>query len=244
MRREGDQQQAALYVRDGVDAPDRVLVDPGPLSADGTTAIDWWSASNEGARVAWGLSEAGSEESTLRIRDVDTGKDLDDAIPHTRHATVAWLPGGESFHYTRYPAPGDVPAGDEKYSCRVYRHTVGAGLAVATALACEGAKSLDVPGCLRLARRPVARRAGPHGMAEERDLAAGPGDRGGALGCRRDRPGGPLRAASSRRPASTVMTNEGAARYRLVEVDYAAPTRDRWRQVLAESTRTCSPTWW
>ena len=232
VRREGEQQQAALYVRDGVDAPDRALIDPGPLSADGTTAIDWWSPSNEGARVAWGLSEAGSEESTLRIRDVATGKDLADAIPHTRHATVAWLPGGESFYYTRYPAPGDVPAGDEKYSCRVYRHAVGADWRSDPLVFGEGATSSTFPrSCL--ARRPVARRAGAHGMAEERDRLrdlATAAESWVAVAAGQEALYEPLPLDDR----LYLVTNEGAPRYRLVEVDYAAPTRDRWRQVLAE----------
>ena len=34
-----------------------------------------------------------------------------DRIPHTRAADLAWLPDGSGFYYTRYPAPGAVPAG-------------------------------------------------------------------------------------------------------------------------------------
>src|SRR5262249_53770876 len=90
-RRVGGQNQPILYVRDGLRGEDRVLLDPSSLSSDGTTALDWWYPSFDGAIVAWGMSESGSEESTLRVRDVVTGKDLDLAIPHTQHASVAWL---------------------------------------------------------------------------------------------------------------------------------------------------------
>ena len=84
---------------------DRVLIDPGALSSDATTALDWWYPSREGALVAWGRSEQGNEESTLQIRDVTKGKDLPDRIPFTRHASVTWLPGGEAFYYSRRLAP-------------------------------------------------------------------------------------------------------------------------------------------
>src|ERR1700722_4262384 len=83
VRREGLQEQAVLYVREGVDGVDRGLIDPAPLSTDGTTTVEWWVVSPDGARVAWGVSEAGSEESTLRVRDVATGMDLPDRIPYT-----------------------------------------------------------------------------------------------------------------------------------------------------------------
>ena len=79
--------------------------------SDGTRAIDWWFPSDDGARVAYGTSDGGSEESTLRVRDVASGRDLPDAIPRTRACSLAWTPDGAGFYYTRYPRPGQVPAG-------------------------------------------------------------------------------------------------------------------------------------
>src|SRR5687768_1650390 len=46
-RRTGKQNQPVLYVRDGIDGPDRVLVDVNALKADGTMSLDWWSASED-----------------------------------------------------------------------------------------------------------------------------------------------------------------------------------------------------
>jgi prolyl oligopeptidase len=91
-RRTAGMDQAALYVADG-DGMERTLVDPGPLSPDGTTALDWWAPSEDGELLCFGLSEAGSEDSTLRLLDVATGEWLEDAIPHCRLAAVAFEPG-------------------------------------------------------------------------------------------------------------------------------------------------------
>src|SRR5690606_37070249 len=77
-KREGAQNQPTLYVRDGQDGKDRVLIDASALSEDGTSALDWWYPSWDGRLVAWGRSESGSEESVLHVRDVATGKDLPD----------------------------------------------------------------------------------------------------------------------------------------------------------------------
>ena len=41
-RREGMQNQPVLYVREGVEGKDRVLLDPNQLAADGTIALDWY----------------------------------------------------------------------------------------------------------------------------------------------------------------------------------------------------------
>src|SRR5207245_2272658 len=44
-QRDGKQNQPILYVREGVDGKDRVLLDPNTLAADGTIALDWWHPS-------------------------------------------------------------------------------------------------------------------------------------------------------------------------------------------------------
>ena len=73
-RREGTQNQPVLYVRVGVEGPDRVLLDPNALDAAGTTALDWYFPSEDGKLLAYGLSENGSEESVLHVLEVDTGE--------------------------------------------------------------------------------------------------------------------------------------------------------------------------
>jgi len=124
-RRDGKQNQAVLYVQDGLGAADRPLVDVNAERADGTRSLDWWVPSDDGALVAYGVSDDGSEESTLRIRDVTTGKDATDVITRTRHCSLVWMPDGRGFYYTRYPAPGDVPAGEATYHRAVYLHRLG-----------------------------------------------------------------------------------------------------------------------
>ena len=124
-RRDGAQNQPVLYVRRGVSGKDRVLVDVNALAKDGTVALDWWSPSHKGALVAYGTSPGGSEISTLHIIDTESGRLLPDTIPQTRAASLAWFADNSAFFYTRYPKPGDVPAGQELYNRRVYCHTLG-----------------------------------------------------------------------------------------------------------------------
>ena len=124
-RRDGKQNQAVLYVRDGLDGADRALVDVNALAADGTRALDWWVPSEDGALVAYGISADGSEESVLHVRDVASGRDLPDEIARTRACSLAWFPDGKGFYYTRYPTAGTVPAGEEKYHRSVFRHRLG-----------------------------------------------------------------------------------------------------------------------
>jgi prolyl oligopeptidase len=125
-RREGNQNQPILYVREGVNGDDRVLVDVNRMSADGTVALDWWYASEDGKYVAYGTSPSGSEISTLRVIETAGGKLLPDAIERTRAASLAWKRDNSGFFYTRYPKKGDVPAGEEVYHRHVFYHALGA----------------------------------------------------------------------------------------------------------------------
>jgi prolyl oligopeptidase len=102
-----------------------VLLDVNQLAADGTQSLDWWYPSEDGALLAYGVSASGDENSILRVRDVATGRDREDTIPHARACSLAWLPAGDGFYYTRYPAPGTVPAGEEHYHRHVYFHRLG-----------------------------------------------------------------------------------------------------------------------
>ncbi|EQB63035.1 MAG: Prolyl oligopeptidase [candidate division Zixibacteria bacterium RBG-1] len=125
-KREAGQNHSVVYVREGNHtAPARVVLDPNTFSTDGTVALDWMHPSPEGELIAYGKSEGGSEISTLYLRDVTTGKDLDLKISYTRAASVAWLRDLSGFYYTHYPKPGAVPEGDEKYFRKVYFHKMG-----------------------------------------------------------------------------------------------------------------------
>ena len=124
-RRDGLQNQPVLYVREGVDGKDRVLVDVNQLAADGTVALDWFWPAEHGKYVAYGTSASGSEMSTLHIVETKTGNLLPDTIERTRAASIAWSHNNSGFYYTRYPKKGDVPEGQERYNRRVFYHELG-----------------------------------------------------------------------------------------------------------------------
>jgi len=136
-RRDGRQNQVVVYVRDGRQGPalpkpalpknDRALINVNDLAPDGTIALDWWYPSEDGRYVAFGTSPNGSELSTLQVIDVGSGALLAEKIERTRAASVAWLPDSSGFYYTRYPRPGEVPAGEEMYNRRVFFHRLSSG---------------------------------------------------------------------------------------------------------------------
>jgi len=242
-KREGDQNQPTLYVRDqavGAQAKapasgeDRVLIDASALSTDGTTALDWWYPSWDGTKVAWGASESGSEESTLRIRDVATGTDAPDRIAHTRHSSVAWHPNGKEFYYTRYPEPGSVAPGDEKYFSKIYHHVIGADPKTDALVFGEGREKTDVPQVVISpnGRWLVARVHEGWQKSEVylMDLSLGAKAKWVEVAVKTDALFDPI----LRNDRLYMMTNDGAPRYRLFAVDYKAPDRTHWKEILPE----------
>ena len=87
-----------------------VLLDPNGLSDDGTVSLSGLGVTDDGARIAYGLSEAGSDWRTWYVRDVGTGEDAEDAVPWSKFSPAAWLPDGSGFLYGAFDPPDE---GDE-----------------------------------------------------------------------------------------------------------------------------------
>ena len=106
----------------------KALIDPNVLDAAGHTEIDWFVPSNDGTKVAISLSQNGSEDGTLHVFDVASGKEVDKPIPRVQYGTaggsLAWTADGKSFWYTRYPGP-DAPASEQHFNMQVYFHALG-----------------------------------------------------------------------------------------------------------------------
>jgi len=124
-RNSGLQNQSVLYVREGLDGPERVLLDPNTLSPDGTVALGVTAPTQDGSLLGYSLSRSGSDRQELYVRDVATGKDRPDKVEWARFSGITWTPDDTGFYYTRYPKPGTVPAGDESYFSKVYFHRLG-----------------------------------------------------------------------------------------------------------------------
>lgn len=123
-KREPGQQFGVLYVRE-VDGSERVLIDPMELDPSGATTLDAWQPSKEGDKLAYQISEGGTEESVLYVMDVSTGQVIDGPIDRCRYSPVAWIPGGYRFYYVRQLPPEVLPESERGFHRRVMLHEVG-----------------------------------------------------------------------------------------------------------------------
>jgi prolyl oligopeptidase len=119
------QQGAVLMVDDG--QAGRVLLDPAALPGPEHSSLDWFVPSPDGRLVACGISQGGSEWSTLRVIDAGSGELRQDAVPGTFHGAVSWVPGDDAFVCHRYlaPPPGTPPR-QRRLGSRACLHRLGA----------------------------------------------------------------------------------------------------------------------
>jgi prolyl oligopeptidase len=232
-RREGMQNQPIIYVRDGADGKDRVLVDVNQLAADGTIALDWYQASENGRYLVYGTSPSGSEMSTLHIVETKTGKTMPDVIERTRAASIAWLLDNSGFYYTRYPKKGDVPAGQEMYNRHVFYHELGTDPETDTKIFGEGrdpedwpAVNLDNDGRLLLI---TVQQGWTKTELFLMDLKKGtPPER---ITTGKDF----LYSGSIYNGRLYIVTNEDAPRYRVFAAEAGNYERDDWKEIIPQT---------
>lgn len=235
-KRASDQRQPVLYVRDGFDGKDIPVVDVNGLSTDGTTSLDWWAASPKGNVVAFGLSENGSEDSVLHLARIDAKGHVTEGgekIPYTRHAAVAWLPDETGFYYTRYPVPGTVGSGDEKYFRKVYEHRLGNDGAADALVFGDGREKTDSPSV----------EVSPDGRYVVVTVHMGWQRSEVYLADRKAKPRTFVPVAAGKETiyvpvlgddALYLRTNDGAPNGKLLAVDYAKPNLEKARVVVPE----------
>ena len=122
-KRSQGQDLFVICVRKGATGPEEVLVDPHPLSPDKTASVTLLDVSGDGRLVAYGIRQGGEDELVVKLRDVDTGKDLPDTMPRARYHSLSLTPDRSGFYYARhdrvtgprvlYHALGQEPASDQ-----------------------------------------------------------------------------------------------------------------------------------
>jgi prolyl oligopeptidase len=122
----GLQKQAPVYVRAGFNDPPSLVIDPNVISADGSLSLAQWMPSPDARRFAYGLAEGGADWRTIHVRDLGTGKDLQDEVRWMRFSELSWTKDSKGFFYSRYPEPPKNKVLEAALSGHaIYYHRVG-----------------------------------------------------------------------------------------------------------------------
>jgi prolyl oligopeptidase len=237
-RNDGLQNQSVLYVTEDLASPGRVLLDPNRLAADGTVALTQLAPSEDGTLVAYGLSEAGSDWTTLRVRDVASGADREDKVEWVKFSGLAWSHDGRGFYYSTYPdhdRTGRVALANQ----RLMFHRLGSAQAEDELVYARpdqpkwgfGATVSDDGELLVI---QIWEGTEPNNRVYVRDLRA-PGAEVVRL---LDDSDAEYHFLAKRGSELFFQTDLEAPRRRVIAVDLTAPARERWRTIVPEGQDT------
>ena len=124
-RNDGLQNQSVLYTGSAPYESGQVLLDPNSFPEDGTRALSGTVASHDGSLFAYSISDAGSDWQTWQVRDVSTGKDLEDKLEWLKFTSVSWMHDNSGFFYARFPAPEGSELSAVNSDQKLYFHKIG-----------------------------------------------------------------------------------------------------------------------
>jgi prolyl oligopeptidase len=105
-----------LYVRKGLGGKDEILIDPHTLSPDHTTTVGLDDVSGDGRVMIYSIRRGGTDETELRVMDVDSRKDLPDRLPMALYRGVSVKKDGSGFYYNLQ---------NREVGTRIFYHAIG-----------------------------------------------------------------------------------------------------------------------
>jgi prolyl oligopeptidase len=119
----GLQNQSIVYRKDAK-GTETVFLDPNTFSKDGTTSLGGMNFSKDGSKVAYSISEGGSDWRKVIILDAVTKKVLEDTIIDVKFSGVSWR-GNEGFYYSSYDKPKGSELSAKTDQHKLYFHKLG-----------------------------------------------------------------------------------------------------------------------
>jgi prolyl oligopeptidase len=235
-RRYADKEKGVVVCHNRKTGVERVLLDPNTWSADGSLSLTGWRVSWDGKSIAYKVSKNNSDDATLHVLDVGTGKiSTVDVIPGAKYANASWTPGGDGFYYTWIPTDSNVAAVDRPGHEEVRFHRLGTN-----------------PSRDRVVRRKTGdpRTFTWAGLSRDGHWLFYTIDRGTRStdvwfrDMRHPGKPGPWQALAVGRPAIYqisawkdlfyIYTDDGAPGYRVLRADPRRPERAYWREIVPE----------
>lgn len=122
-RNDGLQNQYVVYRQKGDGEPE-IFLDPNKFSADGTTSLGETGFSQDGTKMAFSISEGGSDWRKIITIDALSREIIGDTLRDIKFTGISWK-GNEGFYYSSY----DRPAGSELSAMtdhhKLYYHRAG-----------------------------------------------------------------------------------------------------------------------
>nr|WP_281323594.1 prolyl oligopeptidase family serine peptidase [Flavobacterium aestivum] len=119
----GLQNQSVLYRKDAK-GKEEVFLDPNTFSKLGTTSLGGVDFSEDGSKVAYAISEGGSDWRKVILMDVNNFKILEDTLVDIKFSGISWK-GNEGFYYSSYDKPKGSELSAKTDQHKLYYHKLG-----------------------------------------------------------------------------------------------------------------------
>ena len=227
-KRTAGQDLSLIYMRTGRTGLDEVIVDPLTWSKDHSVSATLDAVSRDGTLVFYGRREGGQDETTLHVLDLKTHRDLPDVLPSANYFAVMPTPDDRGVYYAK--ATPDGP--------RAYFHAMGA----------DPAQDQMIFGKDLGKDKILTVDLSDDGAYLAYTVIYGSGSEKSALYLQNVKDHGPIVTVVDDINSQFyealaghtlyIQTNWNAPRWHVYATELAAPSRDRWREVLPETDAT------
>lgn len=238
-KNEGLQNHSVLYRKKGEQGEAEVFLDPNTFSKDGTTRLAGVSFSKDGSRVAYQISKGGADWTEAIIMNAIDKTILEDTIRDIKFSGIAWR-GNDGFYFSTYEKPKGSQLTAKTNSHKLYYHQV----------ATPRSDDKLIFGDDKDPRRYVG-----SGLTEDERflvISAATSTTGNELYIQdlNDPKGKLITIVNHFDNENTIIGNDGsrlliqtnlnAPNNRVVEVDFAKPTSENWKDVIPETNNVLS----
>jgi prolyl oligopeptidase len=119
----GLQNQFVIYRQKNNGDPE-VFLDPNKFSVDGTTSLGEMEFTKDGSKVAYSISEGGSDWRKVIAMNAETKEIIGDTLKDVKFSGLSWQ-GNEGFYYSSYDKPEGSELSAKTDHHKLYFHKLG-----------------------------------------------------------------------------------------------------------------------
>jgi len=223
-KRGADQDQYSLYMREGLDGQDRLLIDPASIDPELMTSVGMTDISDDGTIMAYTMRHGGEDETSIRLLNVDTGEELADAFGRSVYFGFAITTDNKGVYFARREENGSM----------VYYHEFGTNAASDKEIFGDGYGPESSVGCEITPNGKYLILSVYHGSAGNNEYFFQDLTVGGAIIPLTEG----IEANFDAQFAEDLMileTNWEAPNGRILAIDLNNPSRKSWRELIPEA---------
>lgn len=238
-KNDGLQNQSVIYRKKGEDGEAEIFLDPNKFREDGTISLAGLNFSKDGSLAAYRISKGGADWSDAIVMKTADKSIVEDTLKNIKFSGIEWK-GNEGFYYSTYDKPKGSQLSEKTQFHKLYYHKLGT----------PQKSDVMIFGGEKTPRRYI----GAYLTEDERFLVitASTSTTGNELYVQdlKDPKGKIVTVVDNFDKEHYVVENDGtrliiqtnlnAPNNRLVEVDFAKPTPDNWKDLIPETKSVLS----